>query len=213
MPDGGTLLIGTSAARRPGRDRSDRHRLRHQAGAPRTDLRAVLHDQAGGQRHRLGAQRQLRHRSTTRWDTGGRERAGQGNHVHHYSAFGASHGSLIPEPASRYSLGGMCRTRTRSSVGDEGIMTLKILVIAGDRSSGLSYQRMLCPAGYDVHCSADPRDGHSGGGGGRFRRGAGVRVLDGDRRPGCAPPDQGRQPVGSRGGHRPRRRRRTPWRQ
>ena len=38
-------------------------------------------------------------------------------------------------------------------------MSLKILVIAGDCTSGLSYQRMLCPAGHDVHCYADVRTG------------------------------------------------------
>ena len=55
MPDGGTLMVGTSGRRRPGRGRGDRHRLRHQDGAPGQDLRAVLHDQAGRQRDRLGA--------------------------------------------------------------------------------------------------------------------------------------------------------------
>ena len=51
---------------------------------------------------------------------------------------------------------------------NEGVMALKILVIAGDRGSGLSYQQMLLPAGYDVHCSAEPLVGIQAAAGGDF---------------------------------------------
>jgi len=47
-------------------------------------------------------------------------------------------------------------------------MALKILVIAGDRDRALSCQRMFVPAGYDVHCSADPLVGVQGAAGGDF---------------------------------------------
>ncbi len=52
MPNGGTLRISATARGQARRHQRRRHRRRDQAGAPRPDLRPLLHDAREGQRHR-----------------------------------------------------------------------------------------------------------------------------------------------------------------
>ena len=59
-----------------------RHRLGHGRRDARTDLRALLHHQGGGQGHRAGALDRVRDRAPERRPDRGQQRAGAGDHVH-----------------------------------------------------------------------------------------------------------------------------------
>ena len=76
-----TLTTRLAASGKVRRGRVRGHRLRHQAGGPGADLRAVLHDQGSAPRHRPGPGDQLRHRQGAPGHHRGRERGRQGHHV------------------------------------------------------------------------------------------------------------------------------------
>ena len=95
MPQGGRLAIetsdgGTERRRRASPSRhggaawalrargGERHRPRHGRPHPGPDLRAVLHHQAGGARHRPRPVHRLRHREAERWTHLGVQRGGRG---------------------------------------------------------------------------------------------------------------------------------------
>ena len=70
------LQAATQKSRRPRRDPHPRQRHRHPARGEGEDVQSVLHDQAGGRRHRAWAFDEPRHhRETTRRQDRGRDRA------------------------------------------------------------------------------------------------------------------------------------------
>ena len=71
---------GPRRRRREARRR--RHRLGHPEGAPRPHLRALLHDQGGGQGRGARPRGRLRHRQRAPRADRGRVRAGAGHHLH-----------------------------------------------------------------------------------------------------------------------------------
>ena len=86
MLDGGTLMVESIGGQRPCRGHGDGHGLWHQAGAFGQDLRAVLHDQAGGERDGTGFERQLRHSAAARRHAGSGKRTRERDHVHDHLA-------------------------------------------------------------------------------------------------------------------------------
>ena len=80
--------------------RRRRHRLGHPAGAPRPHLRALLHDQGGGQGRGARPRRRLRHRQRAPRPHRGRVRAGAGHDLHRPPA-GATAGGRGRRPRAR----------------------------------------------------------------------------------------------------------------
>ena len=84
-------------------------------------------------------------------------------------------------------------------------MSLKILLIAGGCANGHSCQRILSPAGYDVHCYADPVTGFQAAMAGGFDVILVCRATQTLDTADIPPQDQGGQAAGARGGSRPQR--------
>ena len=81
-PSDGRVSIEAAPRRRRREARGRRHRLGHPEGAPRPHLRALLHDQGGGQGRRARPRGRLRHRERPPRDDRRRVRAGAGHHLH-----------------------------------------------------------------------------------------------------------------------------------